>query len=230
MNKKAATKSRKRILIVDDHPMMRDGLRQLISNEPDLTVCAEAGLAHEGLEKIGIEKPDLVLADITLPDKNGLELIKDIQTLHPGTAILVISMHDEALYAERVLRAGGRGYIMKQEGGKKMLQAMRHVLGGQIYVSEKISAKILEIFSGTRSGSTAESPLAQLTDREFEVFQLFGKGLSTKEIAEEMHISTKTVEAHRMNIKSKLNLRTAAELIHYSVRWLESRPAAPDRS
>ena len=204
--------------------MMRDGLRQLIGNEPDLTVIGEAGEAFEALALIGKEKPDLVLADITLPGKNGLELLKDILAQFGTVQVLVISMHDEALYAERVLRVGGRGYIMKQEGGRKIMQAIRHVLNGQIYVSEKMSAKILEIFSGQRS-QTGESPLGKLTDREFEVFQLIAKGLSTKEIADQMHVSPKTVEVHRMNIKTKLGLKTAAELIRYSVRWLESQQA-----
>jgi DNA-binding NarL/FixJ family response regulator len=224
MSKKSPAKAKKKILIVDDHPMMRDGLRQLIDNEPDLTVCGEAGDAYEGMEKLDREKPDLVLADITLPGKNGLEFLKDIQAQHSGTSVLIISMHDEMLYAERVLRAGGRGYIMKQEGGKKIMHAIRQVLNGQIYVSEKMSAKILEIFSGNRADS-GDSALGKLTDREFEVFQHIARGLSTKEIAQEMHVSTKTVEVHRMNIKAKLNLKTAADLIRYSVRWLESRSA-----
>jgi DNA-binding NarL/FixJ family response regulator len=218
-----AKKSRTKIFIVDDHPMMREGLAQLISNEPDLEVCGEAETASAALEKIAKCKPDLVLDDITLPDKSGLELIKDIQAFSPTTPVLVISMHDETLYAERVLRAGGRGYIMKQAGGKKIMEGIRQVLSGQIYVSEKMGARILEIFSGHRK-NTSHSPVENLTDREFETFQLIGSGLSTKEIAQKMHVSTKTVEVHRMNIKTKLQLKTAAELIRYSVRWLESNP------
>lgn len=220
--KKAA--STKKILIVDDHPMMREGLAQLIGNERDLKVCGEAENAREALEKISELKPDLILVDITLPDKNGLELIKDIEALHPGTEVIVISMHDEALYAERVLRAGGRGYIMKQAGGKKILEGIRQVLAGKIYVSEKMSDKILEIFSGRRP-EAASSPVENLTDREFEVLQLFGKGMGTKEIADHLHVSAKTVEVHRLNIKAKLKLNTAAELIRYAVRWVESQGA-----
>jgi DNA-binding NarL/FixJ family response regulator len=216
--------AQKKILVVDDHPMMRQGLAQLISNEPDLKMCGEAENASEAMRQINTLKPDLVLVDITLPDKSGLELIKDIQAMHPGLAVLVISMHDETLYAERVLRAGGRGYVMKQEGGKKLMQAIRQVLSGQIFVSEKMSAKILEIFSGRRN-ETSSSPVENLTDREFEVFQLIGKGLGTKEIAEHLHVSAKTVEVHRMNIKAKLKLQTAAELIRYAVRWIESEGA-----
>jgi DNA-binding NarL/FixJ family response regulator len=196
-------------------------LAQLIENEPDLEVCGEAERAMEAFEKVQQLQPDLLLADITLPDKNGLEMIKDLQASNAGLPILVISMHDEALYAERVLRAGGRGYIMKQEGGKKLIQAIRTVLQGQIYVSEKISAKILEIFSGRRSEKT-RSPVEKLTDREFEVYQLIGEGRDTREIAKKLHISVKTVEVHRLNIKEKLGLRTSAELIRSAVRWVES--------
>src|SRR5580765_2990382 len=176
----------KRVLIVDDHPMMRQGLAQLINNEPDLTVCCEAGTAAEALQAVSSHSPDLVLADITLPDKSGLELIKDLLTLRPALPILVVSMHDEALYAERVLRAGGRGYLMKQEGGNKLMQAVRRVLEGQIFVSEKISARILETFSG-RGPEPERSPMALLTDREFEIFQLIGEGKGTREMAGQLH-------------------------------------------
>ncbi|HMP83718.1 MAG TPA: response regulator transcription factor, partial [Verrucomicrobiota bacterium] len=161
-----------------------------------------------------------VLLDISLPDKNGLEVIKDIQALNPGLPILAVSMHDEALYAERVLRAGGRGYIMKQEGGKKLLDAIRQVLSGQIFVSEKISARILELFSGRRSAST--SPVERLTDREFEVFQLIGEGHSTRDIAGRLKLSVKTVEVHRANIKLKLKLKNATDLVRHAVRWIEA--------
>jgi DNA-binding NarL/FixJ family response regulator len=163
-----------------------------------------------------------VLADISLPGKNGLELIKDFHAVRPGLPVLVISMHDESLYAERVLRAGGRGYIMKQEGGKKLMQAIRQVLGGKIYVSEKMSGDILEMFSGRRAGAES-SPVEKLTDREFEVFQFIGRGKGTREIAEKLHLSVKTVEVHRLNIKTKLKFKSAPELIHFAARWLESQ-------
>lgn len=214
--------AKKRILIVDDHPMMRQGLAQLIDNESDLSVCGEADTAGQALSIVGPQTPDLVLADISLPDKNGLELIKDLQAMHPGLPVLVVSMHDESLYAERVLRAGGRGYIMKQEGGKKLMEAIRQVLSGQIYVSEKMSAKILEIFSGRRS-QAANSPLEQLSDREFEVFQLIGQGRITREIADHLHLSVKTVEVHRANIRRKLKLPTGADVVHQAIRWVESQ-------
>jgi DNA-binding NarL/FixJ family response regulator len=208
--------SRKRLLIVDDHPMMRTGLAQLIDNEADLKVCAEADNASQALDIAVGQALDLILLDISLPDKNGLELIKDIRALKPALPILVVSMHDESLYAERVLRAGGRGYIMKQEGGKKLLQAIRQVLSGQIYVSEKMSANILAV-----------SSVQQLSDREFEVFQLIGQGQSTREIAAHLHLSVKTVEVHRLNIKKKLKLKTATDLVRHAVRWLETEKTGP---
>ena len=212
---------RKRLLIVDDHPMMRTGLAQLIDNEKDLKVCAEADNARQAMDFALSLALDLILLDISLPDKNGLELIKDIRALKPGLPILVVSMHDESLYAERVLRAGGRGYIMKQEGGKKLLQAIRQVLSGQIYVSEKMSAGILESFSGRHTEGPV-SLVQQLSDREFEVFQLIGQGESTREIATHLHLSVKTVEVHRLNIKKKLKLQTATDLVRHAVRWLET--------
>jgi DNA-binding NarL/FixJ family response regulator len=215
---------KKKILLVDDHPMLREGLALLIAHEPDLEVCGQADTAHAALELVGSTRPDLVLVDITLPDKNGLELIKDIQAMYQGTPVLVISMHDESLYAERVLRAGGRGYIMKQEGGQKLMAAIRQVLNGQIYLSEKMSSNILEVFSGGRSESS--SPVGKLTDREFEVFQMIGSGLDVREIAERLHLSVKTVEVHRTNIKQKLKLRSVSDLIRQAVRWTESEGAA----
>ena len=212
-------------MIVDDHPMMRQGLAQLIDNELDLKVVAEADTGGQGLDIVVAQKLDLAVLDISLPDKNGLELIKDIRAVRPELPILIISMHDEALYAERVLRAGARGYIMKQEGGKKLLQAIRQVLTGQIYVSEKMSARILETFSGRRPDETA-SPVTRLSDREFEVFQLIGQGKGTKDIAQHLNLSVKTVEVHRSKIKEKLSLVTATDLVRYAVRWSEAQGTA----
>lgn len=220
-SKNAGKKAKKKILLVDDHPMMREGLAQLINNESEMTVCGEAGSASEGLEKIRQLQPDLVIADITLPGKSGLELIKDVQELHPGLRVLVISMHDESFYAERVLRAGGRGYIMKQEGGKKLMEAIRTVLDGRVYVSEKLSAKILDCMTGGQP-QAASSPIENLTDREFEVFQLIGRGLSTAQMAEHLHVSPKTIEVHRVHLKTKLKIDSAPELIRFAVRWVES--------
>jgi DNA-binding NarL/FixJ family response regulator len=222
--KKQADRVRQRVLIVDDHPMMRQGLAQLINHEPDLRACCEAETAAQALQIAAERKPDLVLLDISLPDRSGLELIKDLRALHAELPVLVVSMHDELVFAERVLRAGARGYIMKQEGGKRMMQAIRRVLSGQIYVSERMSVKILEIFSGQRPEGN-RSPLDRLSDREFEVFQLIGQGKSTREIADWLHLSTKTVEVHRLHIKQKLQLRSTAELIRHAVCWIETQPA-----
>lgn len=222
--KKKSEPAKKRLLIVDDHPMMRQGLAQLINNEPDLEVRWEADNAGQAIDIASQSQPDLVLADISLPDKNGLELIKDIHALRPGTLILVVSMHDETLYAERVLRAGARGYIMKQEGGKKLMAAIRKVLTGQIYVSEKMSARILEFFSGRRT--EVASPIEKLSDREFEVFQLIGQGKGTRDIADYLHLSVKTVEVHRANIKEKLKLKSAMDLVREAVRWTEAQGAS----
>lgn len=222
---KPAAAKLKQILIVDDHPMMRDGLAALIRAEPGLAVCGQAADAREALQAIEARRPDLVLMDISLPGKSGLEAIKDLQALAPGLAVLVLSMHDESLYAERVLRAGARGYIMKQAGGQRILEALRTVLAGQVFVSEQMSARILNAFTG-RAAGTGTSPVQTLTDREFEVFQLLGRGQSTKAIAAQLHISVKTVEVHRVNIKAKLHLETSPELVHYAVRWVESEAGA----
>ena len=222
MSRANSATNRMRVLIVDDHPMTRAGLVHVINHEPDLVVCAEAENAADALGAVDACEPDLVLADITLPGKSGLELVKDIKAIRPGLPILVISMHDESLYAERVLRAGARGYITKHEGGKKLMQAIRHVLRGQIYVSEKMSAHILETFSGGQAASV-RALIAQLSDREFEVFELLGEGLSARKIAERLHLSTKTVDVHRANIKAKLVIKTTTELISYAARWIEHR-------
>jgi DNA-binding NarL/FixJ family response regulator len=213
-----------RILIVDDHPMMREGLRTLISRERDLTVSGEAETTGQALDAVANLKPDLVLVDITLSGRNGIELIKDICALQHALLILVISMHDELLYAERVLRAGARGYVMKQESGPTMMQAIRQVLAGRIYLSEKMSARILENVVGKHPTA---SPIERLSDRELEVFQLIGRGKSTVQIAEELHLSTKTVEAHRSHIKRKVYLRTMTELISFASRWVETQDARP---
>jgi len=210
--------ARKHILLLDDHPMTRHGLAQLIGREPDLVVCGEADSAQAALSAIGSSRPDLVLADITLPGKSGLEFIKDMRVLHPQVAVLVISMHEETLYAERVLRAGGRGYIMKSEGGLKVLEAIRRVLRGEVYLSPAMSTTILGALGHPRS-KTAGGVLASLTDREFEVFQLIGEGLSTNEVSRRLHVSIKTVGTHRVHIKEKLHLKNGTELVRQAVRW-----------
>ena len=202
--------------------MMRDGLRLLIANEADLEICGEAENAPEALALAQELKPDLAIVDITLRTSNGLELIKDLQIHTPRTAVLVLSMHDESLYAERVLRAGGRGYIMKQEGGKRIIEGIRQVLNGRTFVSDNISSKILDSFSGHGRESSA---VEQLTDREFEVFQLIGQGMGTKEMAEKLRVSVKTIEVHRVNIKEKLKTPTIGDLIRFAVRFTEAQAA-----
>ena len=220
---KGKSKKAKQVLIVDDHPMMREGLAQLINREKDLAVAGEADSAARAVEQAAQLKPDLVIVDITLPGRSGLELIRDLHAVHPEALVLVVSMHEESLYAERVLRAGGRGYVMKQAGGKKLMEAIRQVLSGQIYVSTDTSARILETFSRT-SGEAPATGVQSLSDREFEIFQLIGQGENTRDIAKKLGLSVKTVEVHRLNIKSKLKLTTASELIHFAVRWMQSNP------
>jgi DNA-binding NarL/FixJ family response regulator len=216
--KKAEKSAKAQILIVDDHPMTRGGLIHLINHQPDTVVCGEAENAAEALNLLSASEPDLMLIDITLPGKSGLELIKDVKAMRPNLAMLVISMHDESLYADRVLRAGARGYITKHEGGDKLIGAIRQVLRGKIYVSESMSAHILEIFSGGQATGDRTS-IQNLSDREFEVFQALGEGLSSHEIAKKLHLSAKTVDAHRANIKTKLKINTTAELISFAARW-----------
>jgi len=216
------TVEKTRVLIVDDHPMTRSGLVHVINHQPDLIVCGEAESAAQALDILGSRRPDLLLIDITLPGKSGLELIKDVKAMHPELLMIVVSMHDESLYADRVLRAGARGYITKHEGGEKLIEAIRHVLSGKIYVSESMSAHILEIFSGGQT-RLDRSSIEKLSDREFEVFESLGEGLSSQQIAKKLHLSAKTVDAHRANIKTKLNIKTTAELISYAARWTSHR-------
>ncbi len=220
-NPSATRQERKQIFIVDDHPVFRDGLVVLVKRESDLAVCGEADSAAAALTDIERLRPDLVLADIGLPGKSGLELIKDLQALFPEMPILAISMHDETLYAERVLRAGGRGYIMKQEGPEKILQAIRQTLGGQLYLSPKMSVRIVDSYAGRQTGN--RSPIARLSDRELEVLQFIGQGKDSHAIAAQLNLSVKTVDAHRGNIKEKLSLESGTELICFAARWVETQ-------
>jgi DNA-binding NarL/FixJ family response regulator len=218
---RAAAEGRKRILIVDDHPIVREGLIQQLNREPDLMVCAQASNASQALAAVEKHQPDLVLIDINLPGRSGLELIRDLRAVTTNLPMLVLSMHDEAVFAERVLRAGGRGYVSKEAGGDKLLEAIRHVLGGQIYVSETVSTRLLDSLSSKHPTRTV-SPVEQLTDRELEVFTLIGQALETKEIARSLNMSGKTVEAHRAAIKRKLKLKTGPELTRHAVLWVEA--------
>jgi len=212
----------KKILLVDDHPMLRAGLAALINKQFDLAVCGEADDAAKALQSIPGSRPDLVVTDLTMPGRGGLEFIKDLQVMHPGLPVLVVSMHDEMLYAERALRAGARGYVMKEAGGEKLLVAIRQVLNGQVYVSEKMTAQLFEAMT-TRRPRGSSSPIEALTDREFQVFQLIGSGKNTRGIATQLCLSSKTVDVHRANIKAKLGITDATALVSHAVRWVETQ-------
>ncbi len=208
-----------RVLIVDDHPIVRQGLAQLLEQEEDLTVCGEASSARSALEAIERLEPNIVIVDILLKDVNGIELIKMIKSQFGKMPILVMSMHDESLYAERSLRAGARGYIMKEEATDQMLTAIRKVMDGEIYLSERMVSRILHRLAEGKD--EAESPLDRLSDRELEVFQLVGDGSSTRQIAERLNVSVKTVESYRAHIKEKLELASSTELVKQAVQWVQ---------
>ncbi len=214
-------KAVKRVVLIDDHPIMRSGLAQLVRTGAGLDVCGEAGSAREGLEVVGKLKPDLAIVDLTLPDKNGLELVKDIHAAYPATQCLVLSMHDETLYGERALRAGARGYVMKEEAADHLVTAIRKVLAGGLYVSETLNARMLERI--TRPAHSKVGGMDDLTDREVEILELIGNGIATKIIAAQLSISPRTVEAHRAHLKEKLGITDGAALVHYAVQWVESR-------
>jgi DNA-binding NarL/FixJ family response regulator len=217
------TAPRRRILLVDDHPMMREGLAQLIGGQPDLAVAAGVEDAAGALRAMAAAPVDLAIVDISLREGSGLELIKDLKARWPALPVLVLSMHDETLYAERAIRAGAQGYVMKSESGEAILDAIRRVLAGRIHLSETMSTRLLGQLSGRKAAGPA-SPVESLSDRELEVFTLLGQGRTTRQIAQTLHVSIKTVEAHRANIKHKLGLSTAPELIRCAVHWVESQP------
>jgi len=208
----------KRIFMVDDHPVMRLGLCQLIQAEPDLEVCGEANTAKEAMDYFQENSADLAILDIALPDKDGVELLKDLRAMQEDLTALIVSMHDENLYAERVLRAGAKGYIMKQEAPGSLIQAIRTALSGGVFVSPNVAARIVQNYA--TSGGAPQSPVGRLTDRELEVFRLIGQGFSSREIAGKLNISVRTVDAHRAHIKEKLGLRDATELMHRAVNWV----------
>lgn len=222
-----STEPRKKtnVLVVDDHPIVRQGIAQLIDREDDMRVCCEAGDADQALEAIakcdGCCKTDIALIDMSLPGISGIELVKIMRSRFPEMQILIISTHDESLYAERALRAGAKGYIMKQEATEKVLTAIRHILSGEVYLSEKMRSKILQRIIDNRF-ETPTSPVSHLSDKEIDVLRLIGKGLRTSDIASELNRSVKTVEAHRANLKEKLGLKNATELVRFAVQWIES--------
>jgi DNA-binding NarL/FixJ family response regulator len=211
-----------RILLVDDHPLVREWLTNLINQQPDMVVCGEAEDVPHALSAVEGAHPDLAVVDLSLKGGAGIELIKDLKQLHPTLLILVLSMHDESLYAERTLRAGARGYIMKREVTKKIITGIRRVVAGDLHFSDRISATITRRLASGKA-VTNESPVALLSDRELEVFQLLGQGRETKQIAESLHISMKTVQAYCARIKEKLDLANATELLREAIRWEEDR-------
>jgi len=213
--------TKRKVLIVDDHPILRKGLTLLINQEPDLFVCAEAENAQMALESLDNVVPDMAIVDISLPGIDGIELIKELRLRHKEMPVLVVSMHDEALYAERSLRAGARGYIMKQEALEKVLVAIRKVLEGEIFVSERITTKMLEKFVSVEGLSQAASPIDLLSNRELTVFRLIGQGHKTRQIAERLHLSIKTVESYRAHIKEKLKLGDGTDLLKYAIQWVQ---------
>jgi DNA-binding NarL/FixJ family response regulator len=218
--------SNTRILLVDDHPIVRHGMAQLINEEPDLEVCGEAGAAGEAMTLVEETDPHLALIDLSLEEGSGLELVKQIKARFPSVRMLVVSMHDETLFADRVLSAGALGYITKQKATEKLIEAVRHVLSGRVYLSEQMTNRMLHrlVENDEKPG---ENPIDRLSDRELQVFELIGHGISTRNIAEQLHISVKTVETHRENIKHKLDLETNLELIRWAVQWVfeQGQPA-----
>ncbi len=211
-----------RILVVDDHPILRQGLSQLINLEMGLEVCGEAEDANVALKLIVTLKPEVMILDLSLKGMNGLEFLKILKVKHPKLPVLVLSMHEESLYAERSIRAGARGYIMKQEGTELLITAIRKVLSGEIYVSENLTSQMLSRLAENPIDST-RSPMDQLSDRELQVFQMIGEGLGTRQIAEKLCISVKTVESYREHIKQKLNLKNSVELIHQAIENFRSK-------
>jgi DNA-binding NarL/FixJ family response regulator len=207
------------LFIVDDHPMTRFGLRELIDSEEALQVMGESDNAEDTLEKVQKQKPDMLLVDLTLKGRSGLELIKDLRRVMPDIDVLVFSMHEEAFYAERVLRAGARGYVMKSEGSGRLLEAIQTILEGRVFVSDTVANSFLDKMTG-RQNETTSSPVDRLTDRELEVLALVGKAYESRDIAAELNMSVKTVEAHRTSIRQKLDVKSRAELVRFAVLWM----------
>src|ERR1700677_2899708 len=208
---------KKNVFVVDDHPLLRQGLAMLINREPDLMVCGEAEEASAAMKAIACARPDILIADISLNGPDGLDLLKNLRSLYPDLPVLILSMHDESIYAERALRARANGYIMKQEAIEKVLVAVRRILGGDIYLSDRMANKLLhQYISGTPADMN--SRLSALSDRELEVFRLIGEGRSTRQIAEKLHLSVKTVETYQAHIKDKLSLHSGRELVQHAIQ------------
>lgn len=222
---RTAALTKKRILVVDDHPIVRQGLALLINREEDLLVCGEAEDAMGAMHVLASAKPDVLIVDLSLNGPDGLDLLKSIRTTHPTLPVLILSMHDESIYAERALRAGANGYIMKQVATEKVLVAVRRILSGEIYVSDRVANRMLKHYI-TGASTLGNSSIADLSDRELEVFRLIGEGHGTRQIAEELHLSVKTVESYQAHIKDKLSLRSARELMQHAIRWSMNEKAS----
>lgn len=213
--------SMSKILLVDDHPLLREGLGHLIDAETGLTVCGTAATVRDALDLVESAKPDLVITDLTLPGRNGLELIKDLAATHPDLPIIVLSMHDELIYAERVFRAGGSGYVMKDTPPDRLIEAVRTALDGGVFASQALTTRLLKALSGGNNASKNHSLLERLTDREMEVFELIGKAKGNNEIAAQLGISPRTLDAHRAHIREKLDLPDSNSLTRHAIRWVE---------
>jgi DNA-binding NarL/FixJ family response regulator len=216
-----ARKAKCRVFLVDDHPIVRHGLTQLINREPDLIVCGESEDGSKALPAVGAAKPDVVVVDLTLKRSSGFSLIKNLNAANPKMPILVLSIHEESLYAERCLRAGAKGYLMKEEAMENVLLAIRRVLAGQVYLSEDMQSKLFRT-SGKQNDNVVASPLERLSDRELEIFRLLGQGLGTRQIAKLLHLSISTVESHRARIKVKLDVESGTKLLQHAVKWVET--------
>ena len=217
--KKNETKTQ--ILLVDDHPIVRDGLTTIINHQRDLNVCGGADDAHQALKAISELKPDIVVVDISLKNSDGIELTKSIKAKYPKLRVLVLSVHDESIYAERALRAGARAYLMKEVVSENIVKAIRSVSKGEIYVSDTISKKFLHKIAGDKAAKTKTS-IENLSDREFEIFRLIGEGYKASQIAKKLHLSVKTIETYRGRLKEKLKITDASTLLQYAIKWVSS--------
>jgi DNA-binding NarL/FixJ family response regulator len=211
-----------RILLVEDHPLVREGLRRVIENQPDLVICGEAETASDARAAVRELKPDVMVTDITLKEGDGMELVRDVRAQQPDLRILVLSMHDETIYAERVLSAGANGYLMKQASGEQFLLSLRTVLEGRVYVSASLGSAIIQQLVAKPKAAPAASPIERLSNRELQVLRMLGSGLNTRQIAESLHLSAKTVESHRQSLRRKLGLRTGAQLLRYAINFADA--------
>lgn len=221
-NKAAAAPKQTHILLVDDHPIVRQGLTQLIDREPDMTVCGEAESGPQAISVLEKDGCDMAIVDLSIHGGNGIDLVKNIVAMWPGFPTLILSMHDESIYAERALRAGARGYVMKQEATEMMMEAIRRVMRGEIYLSNEMNTRILSRVVESPGGEK-RSIIDRLSDRELEVLTLIGRGRGTRQIADELNLSVKTVESHRAHLKEKLKVGTAPELVRFGVEWVRSQ-------